>query len=187
MLIDLRGTSGAGKSTVVRALMAQCSHKPIYGALGLRLPEAYALTLPQCAPVFVMGPYTTPCGGCDRILPFALVPQLIERYAQRGHLIFEGLLMSTCYGEIGRLMETHNSAVMFRDTPLRVCIERVKARRRAAGNLRPFNPKPLAQKYVTITRLKDKFGARAMSVSDSDAVATIMRLLLDKGVNHGHT
>ena len=157
--------------------MAQCSHKAIYGVLGARLPEAYELTLPLCDPVYVIGPYLTPCGGCDRILPFALAPQLIEKYAQQGHVVFEGLLMSTFYGAIGRLMETRDSVVMFLDTPLELCIERVEARRRAAGNFRPFNPKLLTQKHATIGRLKDKFGARAMSVSDSDATETIMRLL----------
>jgi hypothetical protein len=99
MLINLRGTSGSGKSTIVRNLMTQCGCKPIHGALGLHLPEAYLLMLPH--PVYVIGPYTTPCGGCDRILPFALVPRLIKQYSQRGHVILEGLLMSTCYGEIG--------------------------------------------------------------------------------------
>ena len=57
--------------------------------------------------------------------------------------------------------------VMFLDTPLDVCIARVGARRRAAGNFRPFNPKLLAQKHAMIAQLKDKFGARAMSVSDA--------------------
>jgi hypothetical protein len=174
MLINLRGTSGAGKTTVMRALMAQCPHKPIYGALG-RLPEAYKLMVPQ--PVFVIGPYTTPCGGCDRILPFALVPQLIQKYAQQGHVVFEGLLISTCYGVIGRLLEAHDSRLLFFDTPLDVCIARVEARRRVSGNFRPFNPKLLIEKYNTITRLKGKFGSLAMSVSDRDASVTIMRLL----------
>jgi thymidylate kinase len=184
MLINLRGCNGAGKSTVIRTLMAQCPHKAIYGVLGPRLPEAYALMLPQ--PVFVIGPYTTDCGGCDRILPFALVPQLIEKYAHQGHVIFEGLLIATCYGVIGKLMEAHESVVMFLDTPLRVCIERVKARRATAGNFRPFNPKLVAQKYATIARLKHKFGPRAMWVSDCDAVATIMQILNTRGIN-GHT
>jgi uridine kinase len=175
MLINLRGTSGAGKSTIVRALMAQCPHKPIYGALGLRLPEAYKLMLPQ--PVFVIGPYTTPCGGCDRVLPFALIPQLIQRYAQQGHVVFEGLLISTCYGVIGQVMERRESVVMFLDTTLDVCIARVEARRRVSGNFRPFNPKLLIEKYNTITRLKGKFGSRAISVSDHNASATIIRLL----------
>ena len=67
--------------------------------------------------------------------------------------------------------------MLFLDTPLEVCIARVEARRAAAGNLRPFNPKLLGQKHATIARLKDKFGTRAISVSDRDATATIMRLL----------
>jgi thymidylate kinase len=177
MLINLRGTSGAGKTTVVRALMGLCPNKAIYGALGPRSPEAYALTLPSCASVFVLGPYTTPCGGCDRILPFALVPALIEKYAQQGHVVFEGLLMSTFYGAIGRLTETRGSVVMFLDTPVDVCIARVEARRAAAGNSRPLDPKLMIQKYHTIARLKERFGSRAMSVRDSDAPTTIMRLL----------
>jgi hypothetical protein len=186
VIINLRGTSGAGKSTAVRALMAQCQNKPIYGELlGSRLPEAYELVLPRCDRLYVLGPYTTPCGGCDRIQPFALVPSLIEKYAEQGHVVFEGLLISTCYGAIGRLMEEHDSVVMFLDTPLRVCIERVKARRRAAGK-GPVNPKLLAQKYAAIARLRGKF-ARAMAVSDGDAVATIMRLLSDKRVINGHS
>jgi thymidylate kinase len=177
VIINVRGTSGAGKTTVVRSLMAQCPHQAILGVLGLRLPEAYELKLPRCEPVYIIGPYLTPCGGCDRILPFALIPTLIEKYAQQGHVLFEGMLIATCYGVIGQLlMETPDSTVLFLDTPLDVCIARVKARRRAAGNLRPFNPKLLAQKHATIARLKDKFGTRAISVSDRDATATIMRL-----------
>jgi hypothetical protein len=175
MLINLRGISGSGKSTAVLGVLAQYPHEAIHGALGPRLPEAYKL---RCAPVFVIGPYLTPCGGCDRIMPFALVPQLIEKYAQHGHVVFEGLLMSTFYGEIGKLlMEARDSAVLFLDTPMADCIARVEGRRAAAGNFRPFNPKLLTQKYHTISKLKDKFGARAMSVSDRNATAAIMRLL----------
>src|SRR5262249_23270086 len=173
MLINLRGPSGSGKSTAVLGVLAQCPHKPIYGALG-RLPEAYALCAGRA---FVIGPYTTECGGCDRVLPFALIPQLIQRYAQQGHVVFEGLLISTCYGVIGQVMERQESVVRFLDTSLDVCIARVEARRMAAGNFRPFNPKLLIEKYNTITRLKDKFGSRAMLVSDGDASVTIMRLL----------
>jgi hypothetical protein len=152
MLINVRGTNGAGKTTVIRELMALCPHKLIYGVLGPRLPEAYLLMLPQ--PVYVLGPYLIPCGGCDRIQPFALVPPLIEKYAQRGHVVFEGLLMSTFYGEVGRLTEAHDSVVMFLDTPLDVCIARVEARRAAAGNFRPFNPKLLIEKYNTIIKVQ---------------------------------
>jgi hypothetical protein len=175
MLINIRGTSGAGKTTVVRALMAQCPHEPIYGVLGPRSPEAYKL---RSAPVFIIGPYTTPCSGCDRIQPFARVPRLLEQYASKGHVVFEGLLMSTFFGDVGKmLMEAQDSAVLFLNTALETCIARVEARRAAAGNFRPFNPGGTIQKHATIMRLRERFGGRAMSVSDRDAPATIMRLL----------
>jgi hypothetical protein len=175
MLINLRGTSGSGKSTAALGLLARCPHRPIYGALGPRMPEGYVLRDHR---VFVIGPYASECGGCDRIQPFALIPQLIEKYAGQGHVIFEGLLISTFYGDIGRLlMEAQESMVMFLDTPLEVCIRRVRARRMAAGNHRPFNPTLLAQKHAQIARLKAKFGSRAISVTDHDAAAIIMRLL----------
>ena len=60
MLINLRGTSGSGKSTAILTVLARFPHKPIYGALGGRLPEAYALTVPGCdRTAYVLGPYLT--------------------------------------------------------------------------------------------------------------------------------
>src|ERR1044071_6153178 len=75
MLISLRGTHGSGKSTAVRTLMGQATCRPVYDVLfGLRHPEAYELRLPHVArSIYVMGPYQTPCGGCDAIQPFALI------------------------------------------------------------------------------------------------------------------
>ena len=69
MLINLRGTHGAGKSTIVRALLDASVARPVYGALGLR-PEAYKKTFAGETRLFVIGPYTTPCGGatpCSRM------------------------------------------------------------------------------------------------------------------------
>jgi hypothetical protein len=67
------------------------------------------------------------------------------------------------------------------DTPLETCIERVRARRAARGETREFNPEGLAAKHATIARLKEEkaaaSGVRVMSVSDADAVATIVGLL----------
>jgi hypothetical protein len=107
------------------------------------------------------------------------LPPLLEKYGARGHVIFEGILISTCWGVIGEALDRRgaDAAVSFLDTPLELCIERVKARRRERGDTRTFLPELLTQKYHTIARLKDKFGARAMSVSDREATATIMRLL----------
>jgi hypothetical protein len=68
MLINLRGTSGSSKTTIVRRLLHQWGARPIFGLLGLRAPVAYRLDrAPLDAPVYVLGPYRTSCGGCDAL------------------------------------------------------------------------------------------------------------------------
>jgi hypothetical protein len=104
MLINVRGTHGAGKSTVVRALLSASVPRPIYGLLGFRAPVAYRLTLDRCShDVFVLGPYQTNCGGCDA-LDYDVVLDLISKCAPRGHVVFEGALVSSAYGRIGELL-----------------------------------------------------------------------------------
>ena len=90
MLINLRGSSGSGKSTAIRALMEIASFRPLYGlTFGPSHPQAYVGALPGVGGnVVVLGRYDIPCGGCDAIQPFDLIPPLIEKYAARGHVIF---------------------------------------------------------------------------------------------------
>lgn len=186
-LISIRGANGSGKSTVIRELMcASETCSPIYGALGRRRPEASRLTIEGCPdPAYVVGPYTSECGGADAVQPYALIPQLIEKYATKGgHVIFEGALISSCWGVIGESLERRgrDASVLFLDTPLDVCVERVNARRRARGDARAFDASKLAGKHARIARLKEKVIAagrvQALSVRDAaDAVATITRLL----------
>src|SRR5438034_2286875 len=104
---DLRGTHGAGKSTAIRALMGMATFRPVYDVLfGLRHPEAYRSTLPGVErDVFILGRYDIPSGGCDSIQPFSLIPQLIKKYAARGHVVFEGALISTCWGVVGEALK----------------------------------------------------------------------------------
>jgi predicted kinase len=159
MLISLRGTNGSGKGTVIRALFDEHKPKPIYGVLGPRLPEAYMVTIPKCKkPVFVLGPYITACGGCDRLIPFDLIPELIEKYVARGHVVFEGVIVASIYGQVGTLMEKYkkNAIMLFLDTSLYECIRRVQLRRDSRTDTREFNPKNLTTKFKATMRIKEK-------------------------------
>jgi thymidylate kinase len=184
VLINLRGPSGSGKSTAVRAVMKRATFRPIYGVLfGLRCPEAYQARLPQVdADTFVLGPYRTPCGGCDAIASVDMIIALVERYARRGHVVFEGMMISSGFSRVGELLAASGDAVvLFLDTPAAVCIERVNARRSERGDARPFDPRHLLQNHARIAALKDKLTAagtlRVLSINAEEAADVIIRLL----------
>lgn len=188
VLVNIRGTHGAGKSTAIRALMERGMFRHIIGTtFGLRCPEAYVGALPGVEQnVFVLGPYITACGGCDAIQPFELILTLLDKYAARGHVVFEGILISTCWGAVGQALERRgrDAAVLFLDTPFRTCIDRVRVRRRAGGDLRPFDPTRLKQKHARIASLRAKIEAgsvRVLTASSENAAATIIGLLQRSG------
>lgn len=184
MLISLRGTNGSGKGTVINAFFAENKAKPIHGILGPRLPEAYEVRVAKVAkPVFVLGPYQVPTGGCDRILPFDLIPEMITRYAKRGHVLFEGVIVSSVYGQVGKLMEGYKdqAVMLFLDTPLEVCVERVGLRRGKRADSRPFDSTNLARKYHACQRIKARAEKekliRVMEASSEQAHKVITKLL----------
>jgi hypothetical protein len=185
VLINLRGTHGSGKSTAIRALMEKSNVRPIFGTtFGLRCPEGYKARLPEVeTDVFVLGPYAAKCGGCDCIQPYSLIPPLIEKYAARGHVIFEGALISTCWSVIGRLLERwkRDAIIVFLDTQVEECIRRVRTRRLERGDEREFDPGLLIQKHATVARLKQKIDAvgviQTRAVSGENAASVVINLL----------
>jgi protein gp37 len=80
-VINIRGTSGSGKSTLVRQWLNKYPSKPLFGVLGRCRPEAYACAVPGVKyPLYVLGPYETPCGGCDA----KCLKRVQQRRAERG-------------------------------------------------------------------------------------------------------
>lgn len=155
MLINIRGTNGSGKTTVARELLRRAPARPIYNILGSRMAEAYELSVIKSAPCFLIGPYLTGTGGCDSIHPYDTVIQLIDKYQRQGHVIFEGVLVASCYGRIGAMLEQwgKQGVIVALDTTLEECISRVNARRGDRPNL---NPKQLTAKFHTVQRIVDK-------------------------------
>jgi hypothetical protein len=85
--------------------------------------------------VFVVGPYVTACGGCDAIATQDEICDRIRIYSGLGDVLVEGLLMSHSFARYVALdrellaRDGTHCIWAFLDTPLEVCLDRVRARR----------------------------------------------------------
>lgn len=182
MIINIRGTHGSGKSHVVRTIIeryeATVVLNPKDKPLGYRVDVNW---LTQ--PIWVVGSYANACGGCDGIQPYSDIWPRVERYAGMGHVLFEGALVSSSYGNIGRDSEKYGDKFVFAflDTPLEKCLERIRARRAAKGNLKPLDPKNTEVKYnnilASIPKIRDEFKRRVVIIDHRSAVPQILGLL----------
>lgn len=120
MIINIRGTSGSGKTHLARELMAAMENvNPIpgdsqIGGLGTHYPRnknskaigyAGTYTYPDKIPhhVSIVGRYETACGGCDTIKTQDEICDRVRAFATRGDVVFEGLLVSVLYDRYAKL------------------------------------------------------------------------------------
>lgn len=153
MVVNIRGTFGSGKSTVVTKIMERYHAVP-YDTDDKDRPLNYVMNISGGKKLFVVGSYRTACGGCDGIQPYALIWPRVVKFAKLGHVLFEGALISSSYGNIGRASEAFGDEFVFAfmNTPLEVCLERIRKRREAKGNTKPVDPKNVASKIKTIAK-----------------------------------
>lgn len=162
MVINLRGTSGSGKTTVVRGLIERGTLTPLGGTP--KKPEAYRLEFSPSTFInntYIIGSYENVCGGCDSISTQDEICRRIRDYAKAGHVVVEGLLMSHLFSRYAMLdRELHALGTpfiwAFLDTPLETCIARVQQRRDARGTVTPLNTKNTTDKWHDMRRVFKK-------------------------------
>lgn len=186
MILNLRSTHGGGKSTAVVKLMQE--HRVVALEMTPRgRPTVYKLTGARLdvEPIYVIGPYETQCGGCDAVQPYDRIWPLVEKYAKKGHVVFEGALVSCSIGSIGEAMakrKKKDCVVAYLDTPLAVCIERIEQRRAKKGNDKPLNPKNTELKFKSIGNTRAKFealGVRTVTINYKKAAKQLFELLYE--------
>ena len=181
-IIKIHGCSGAGKTTAVRQLMSRFS-APVAILNASNRIEAYELIGLTERHIFVLGSYENNCGGMDTISSAKAVMDLLEKYARKGHVVFEGLLQSTYYGAMGThsLQWGQDYVYAFLDTPIEKCLERVEARRAAQGSTNKFNPQLTRDKHATISRLQKRvtsMGHRTITLDhDGDLSTALLRAM----------
>ena len=180
MIVNIRGTHGSGKSTIIRTILDTHRHEPTDVSPKGR-PNNYVVTLSRNKKLYVVGSYVTACGGCDGIQPYDLIWPRVMKFAKLGSVIFEGALVSSSVGNIGRAMAARTDCIVgFMDTPLEICLQRIAARRAARGDTQPLNPTHTQSKFDGILRSRPQLvalGLRCVTIDHKKAVMQVLKLL----------
>lgn len=191
MIINVRGTSGSGKSTIVRTAMDLFAwRQPVY-VRGRKQPLGYWLG--PCQEEWklgVPGHYETACGGCDTLKGYDQVFELAEHAAlSASHVLFEGVLVSEEYRRTVELAETfsgqgrgehnpvkHDLLVIQLTTPVEACLDSIRARRAARGDDRELNPANTVNRVATIQRTCDRLRQAGINVEEHDRDSAMRRV-----------
>lgn len=180
-IINIRGCNGSGKTTLVRKLIGldpdarkvkldtKVNEVRSFSTLGHNLPNLQTI---------VVGPYVDgkATGGMDNVHTTEEALWAVENAARHGaNVVFEGVLISTVWAtwlDHSRNLDKQLRMPItfaFLDTPVDVCVERVKQRRLAKG--RPaegFKEDQVRGKHAQIARVREKALAAGQRVVDLD-------------------
>lgn len=136
-VINIRATGGAGKSYLIHSFMEKFGAKPIRHSSQESLLggggeiRAYKVQYGR-TPVYIIGSYDKGkgrIGGADTIRTQDIVCNRIRRFHKRGHVIFEGFIISGLYSRYKALSDEVGGMIWaYLDTPLELCIERISKR-----------------------------------------------------------
>lgn len=227
MILNIRGTSGSGKTWLVRQIMKELEAQSIPGEEGKI--EGYLLK----GNIRVVGPYPEGCGGCDRLgitrahvaalreicegkresleAPVwdsfsahlgekdaqkflakakdgkkaggawgsvARAEVLVREYADLGHVIFEGLLVSNAAGRWLKIAEDCGDFIWAPlDTPLEICRQRMAGRSKKTEFKEADHLKRVYDRSRVIVKKAEAAGQRVVWLDHRRAFEQVMEIL----------
>lgn len=167
MIIQIRGTSGSGKSTAMRRVKESLGGCQECFAEGRKQPQYYRFN----NRVFILGHYETACGGCDTIGSAKNVWDIIQllRIAsvEKPRVILcEGLLLAEDTKWTIELAKTDDVRVVWLTTPMGKCVEQINQRRAAGGSDKVMTEKTINKAVTragTIERSRPKLEAAGVT------------------------
>lgn len=192
VIINVRGTSGSGKTTAARRFL-DFPHSTLTRKLTSKTGRVsekvagYGISVPNLVnTLYLVGGYNNVCGGLDSMGTQEEHAALITKaYAAGGNVLCEGLLLSsvssgaTVPKAMLDLAGRDNVIFAFMDTPLEVCIERVKQRRLERGEEKPFNETNTRKKYEDTRNARQRLideGCRVEDLNHLDPSLDLYRL-----------
>jgi hypothetical protein len=168
VIIQIRGTHGSGKSTLVRTILLEYialgSGVPFH-AEGRKRPVGYRCEAPGRKPLWIMGSYETPTGGCDTIPDMEMMYSIIKRQASAGYnVLFEGILAQHSAPRILDLKKDHQVQLIVLTTPVAQCIDGVNQRREERGSKKPLDPSNLEREARSVLSSMKRLRGEGVSV-----------------------
>lgn len=171
MIIQIRGTSGSGKSTVMRKVMEHFTLQPVH-----RPPRKKPLYYKDDNHhLVVVGHYESPCGGGDTIGSARQVAELIQELVLWKHVLAEGLLLSE---DVKWTEKMRDVRVVFLHVGVEQCLANIRKRRAATGNEKELNEKNTRGRVPTIERARVKLiaaGIPCYRLTSAQAVKQIVK------------
>lgn len=184
MIVNIRGTGGAGKSTAVKAVMLRYGVVTPVHVEGRRRPVGYVCeraVMGSGSSLFVVGHYETACGGGDTIKTPSEVFELARRYSSDGlDVLFEGIISQDDVRRTVELSKDYDLTVVVLTTTLADCLAGIEARRAARGDSRPLDPsntESRARRLAGHVRRLREAGVRVLEESRETAVERVAALL----------
>lgn len=202
MIINIRGTNGSGKTTLARKFQDDPSAHIVnlvdYPAPTKKNPEAIKFVtgvvtdLPGLGTVCCVGSYTQAQGGLDTVPNFELQRRAIAHAAAvYDHVICEGILASTVAGSFVEFFSKMQAggkpvAVCYLDTPVDICLARIKMRQELAGKVRDIKTDQVRDKVKSIAATRAKFDAAGIPTyslfSRNDEAEAQLHIIMGEGV-----
>jgi thymidylate kinase len=194
VIINLRGTSGSGKTTAVRSFLnfpANTLHRKVTSPKGKTTEKVagYQIYPPRLHnPLYLVGSYENVCGGLDGVGTQDDCAKLITKAYLFGNVLCEGLLLSSVSSgatvPAAMIEAAGKDRVIFAfiDTPLEVCLDRVRARRQERGETKPFNETNTRKKYEDTQAARQRLideGCRVADIPHNDAAGSLYQLFMD--------
>lgn len=153
-ILRISGTFGSGKTTAAREFLKYAYEElRTDGSSKIKCYRIDASSVGINTPIFLLGSYHNPTGGCDGIPTQDEIADRMLKAHPHGHVLMEGALLSGSglNGAVTKAAHpTQCDVYAFLDTPLEECITRVKIRRATAGNEKTFDPKNLVAKFESV-------------------------------------
>jgi hypothetical protein len=178
VIVNIRGTSGSGKTHLVRRVMELFDQREPIFEPGRKRPLLYRLG--EFGPprvLSVLGSYEAACGGCDTIKGLDRVFELVRQEALEGRsVLFEGVLVSE---GVDRVLALQREGLPVHciglTTPVEDCLASINARRLAKGTNEPVNPTNTTRRVATIERGLVRLERAGVTVERLDREAAFNR------------